>query len=219
MHQAAKKQEKERVFAQAEYTEEHVRRLSPARVFKSLCKIAFNTLCYAAALTWGSVEVIIFYIRQRFFGNAIPNYHEVDGVTLLRGGQPSTKGLRELAKRGVKTIINLRASDFNRKVIEEYHADQIRTVHIPFYPYNPDDRIMIDFLKIMKNKNHTPTFVHCFHGADRTGAVIAIYRIILQNWDKDRAIAEMKLKGFHWWHWNLIDYIRKLDVDYIRSQI
>ncbi len=201
------------------YTEEHVRRLSPFKVVKSLFKITHNWLSYFIALGWGSIEVIIFYIRQKLFGNDIPNYHEVDGHFLLRGGQPSTAGLRELAQKGVKTIINLRASDFNRKVISEYHADQMRTVHIPFYPYNPDDQIMVDFLRVMKDRNHMPAFVHCFHGADRTGAVIAIYRIILQNWDKDSAIAEMKVKGLHWWHRNLIEYIKNLDVERIRSQL
>ncbi len=203
----------------AKYTEDHIKKLSPFKVIKSLFKITFNTVFYCFALLWGSVEVAIFYIRQRFLGNSIPNFHEVDGEDLSRGGQPSNAGLRSLAKRGVKTIINLRASDFNRKVIQEYHSDQVRTIHIPFYPYNPDDQIMIDFLKVMKDKSHTPAFVHCFHGADRTGAVVAIYRIILQNWDKDRAIAEMKLKGLHWWHRNLIDYIKNLDVEHIRSQL
>ena len=203
----------------AKYTEEHIKKLSFFKVVKSLFKIGANSISYCFALMWGAVEVVIFYIRQKILGNAIPNYHEVDGNCLLRGGQPSSAGIRKLAKKGVKTIINLRASDFNRKVIKEYHTDQMRTVHIPFYPYNPDDQIMIDFLKVMKDQTHQPAFVHCFHGADRTGAVIAIYRIILQNWDKDSAIAEMKLKGLHWWHSNLIDYIKNLDVEAIRSKI
>lgn len=203
----------------ADYTAEHVRKLSPFKVIKSLWKIGANTVFYTIALLWGSVEVLAFFIRQRIFGNSLPNLHQVDGDDLLRGGQPSNAGLKKLAKKGVKTIINLRAADFNRKVIEEYHSDELRTIHIPFYPLNPDDQIMIDFLKVMKDRTHKPAFVHCFHGADRTGAVIAIYRIIVQNWDKDRAIAEMKLKGFHWWHKNLIDYIKELDVEYIRSQI
>lgn len=203
----------------ANYTADHVKKLSPFKVIKSLWKIGANTVFYSIALIWGTFEVIMFYIRQRIFGNKLPNLHQVEGANLLRGGQPSNAGLRELARKGVKTIINLRAADFNKKVIEEYHSDDLRTIHIPFYPLNPDDQIMIDFLKIMKDCDHKPAFVHCFHGADRTGAVIAIYRIIVQNWDKDRAIAEMKLKGFHWWHRNLIKYIRELDIDYIRSKI
>ena len=203
----------------AGYTAEHVRRLSPFKAIKSLWKIGANTVFYTIALLWGSVEVLAFFIRQRIFGNSLPNLHQVDGDDLLRGGQPSNAGLKQLARKGVKTIINLRAADFNRRVIEEYHSHELRTIHIPFYPLNPDDQIMIDFLKVIKDRSHKPAFVHCFHGADRTGAVIAIYRIIVQNWDKDRAIAEMKLKGFHWWHKNLIDYIKELDVDYIRSQI
>lgn len=187
-------------------------------LIKSGWKFVANSVLYALALFCGTFEVIGFYIRQKLLGRGLPNYHIVDDV-LLRGGQPSNSGLRELAKGGIKTIINLRTEDFNKKVINAYRTDQIRTVHLPFYPYEPQDQLMIDFLKIMLNPKHKPVFVHCFHGADRTGVVIAIYRIVVQNWDKEKAIAEMKKRGLHWWHKNLIDYIQNLDVDYIRSQI
>jgi len=198
--------------------ESFFRHLSFRSLFRSLWKLCANTILYVLALACGLFEVLWFYIRQKFLGYRLPNYHVVDNV-LYRGGQPSTSGLRQLAKEGVKTIINLRTEDFNKKVIEEYHSDQIRTVHIPFYPYEPQDCIMIDFLKIMLNPHYKPVFVHCFHGADRTGAVCAIYRIVVQNWDKEKAITEMKRKGLHWWHNNLVDYIRNLDVEAIRSQL
>jgi len=196
-----------------------VSRLSPFAVIKSLWKVGSNTIFYFLAFICGTVEVSIFYFRQKFLGYKLPNYHTVLGDTLYRGGQPSNSGLRELGKRGIKTIINLRVGGFNKKVIEEYYSDQIRAIHLPFYPYGPQDKIMIEFLKILLNPSCTPAFVHCFHGADRTGAVVAIYRIIVENWDKEKAIAEMKRKGLHWWHKNLIEYIHNLDIDHIRDQV
>ena len=37
-----------------------------------------------------------------------------------------------------------------------------------------------------------PVFVHCKHGADRTGTMVAFYRILFEGWSKDEAIREMK---------------------------
>ena len=37
-----------------------------------------------------------------------------------------------------------------------------------------------------------PILVHCQHGSDRTGAVIALYRILFQNMSKVEAIKELK---------------------------
>ena len=196
-----------------------LRRLSFRGVIRSVRKILSNLCLYLVALVFGGVEVALFFIRRKFLGQVLPNYHSVDEQTLYRGGQPSDEGLRTLAKKGIRTIINLRIEDFNKEVIEAYNGSDIRTIHLPFSPYDPQDRIFIEFLKIMGNKASTPAFIHCFHGADRTGTAVAIYRIIMQNWDKEKAIAEMKLKGLHWWHKNLIRYIKDLDVEAIKSEV
>lgn len=187
------------------------------KMIKSFCKIAKNLSLHALACICGGVEVIWFIIRQKFLGNKLPNYSVVEENALHRGGMPSEKGIEELAKNGIKTIINLRWGNFSEKVIEDYTKDKIRIFHLPFSPYDPQDQIMISFLKILINPHHKPAFVHCFHGADRTGAVCAIYRIIVQNWDKEKAIKEMKKKGLHFWHTNMIDYIEKLDVSSIKA--
>ncbi len=194
-------------------------KLSFRGALRSIRKILSNLSLYLVALLFGGVEVILFFIRRKFLGQVLPNYHSVDEETLYRGGQPSNEGLRALAEKGIRTIINLRIEDFNKEVIDEYNESDIRTIHLPFSPYEPQDRIFIEFLKIMRNKASTPAFIHCFHGADRTGTAVAIYRIIMQNWDKEQAIAEMKLKGLHWWHKNLIRYIKELDVDAIKTEV
>ncbi|MBM3193889.1 MAG: hypothetical protein FJZ59_06650 [Chlamydiae bacterium] len=189
------------------------------KLLKSFCKITKNLALYALAFLFGGIEVIWFFIRQKFLGNKLPNYSIVEENALHRGGMPSEEGVKELAKNGIKTIINLRCGNFSEKVIQDYTQDKIRIVHLPFSPYDPQDQIMINFLKILINPNHKPAFVHCFHGADRTGAVCAIYRIIVQNWDKEKAIKEMQKKGLHFWHTNMIEYIQKLDVEAIRSSL
>ncbi len=188
-------------------------------LLKTVWKLLKNFFFYLLAFICGGIEVIWFIFRQKILGNRLPNYFIVEDKALHRGGQPSSCGLEELTKNGIKTIINLRLRNFSQKAIEEYDKDQIRVIHLPFSPFEPQDQIMIHFLKILLNPKHRPAFVHCFHGADRTGAVCAIYRIVVQDWDKERAIAEMKRKGLHWWHTNMIDYIRNLDIVALKASI
>jgi protein tyrosine/serine phosphatase len=85
-------------------------------------------------------------------------------------------------------------------------------------PLNIEDKDVIRFLQIVTDSNCTPVFVHCQHGADRTGTMCAIYRIAVQGWSKDNAIEEMTKGGFDFhsiWK-NLPNYIRKLDVEEIK---
>ena len=41
-------------------------------------------------------------------------------------------------------------------------------------------------------------FVHCKQGMDRTGTVIACYRISRQGWENQKALTEAKSLGMHW---------------------
>jgi protein tyrosine/serine phosphatase len=84
-----------------------------------------------------------------------------------------------------------------------------------FYPVTGD---VVRFLKIVTDPNHTPVFVHCQHGADRTGTMCAVYRIAVQGWSKDEAIAEMTKGGFghHAIYKNLVKFVRDLDIDEIK---
>ena len=188
-------------------------------ILRSFWKISHNTLFYALAILCCSFEVIMFYLKRRFGKHRVPNYQIVDGLQLYRGGQPSNAGLKHLAENGIKTIINLRTGDFDRKAIKAYYQDKVRCIHLPFYPYSPTDTIMLEFLRIMISPSNTPVYVHCFHGADRTGTVCALYRIVVQNWDKEDAILEMEKHGLHWWQRHLVDYIRNVDAESIRKKL
>lgn len=186
----------------------------------SFFKKCVDGVLYCIALLCGSWAVLRFYVRQRVLRKHIPNFQEVDEKVLLRGGQPSSSGLSKLMQTGIKTVINLRqCKTFPGKKTKDLFQGKVLTFHLPFSPYRPSDRIAVIFLKILLNPKYHPAYVHCFHGADRTGTLCAIYRIVCQGWDKERAIEEMRSRGLHWWHNNLVDYIQKLDVQFIRSQL
>ena len=80
---------------------------------------------------------------------------------------------------------------------------------------------MVDFLRIVSTAEFQPVLVHCRHGSDRTGMMVAIYRIVVEGWTKAQAIDEMVNGGYGYhpvWR-NLVRYIDALDVDAIRAEL
>jgi len=144
----------------------------------------------------------------------LPNLHKVSD-DLYRGAQPTAEGMKQLEKLGVKTVVNLRSLHSDRDEIKD---TGLAYEHISMTTLNVEDKDVVRFLRIVTDGSRTPVFVHCQHGADRTGTMCAIYRIMIQGWTKDKAIEEMTKGGFGFhsiWQ-NLVDYIRKLDIDEIK---
>ena len=175
--------------------------------------------CVLACIV-GSFQIMIFYIRQHVFGNAIPRYQSVRDSYLYRGGQPSKEGMRELINRGVSIIVNLRSGNSDMRTIQKYFKGRIKSIHVPIFPFRPTDKSVIKFLRIFTSiEKKEAVYVHCFHGADRTGLMCAMYRIIFDGWNKQQAIDEMRKNGFHFWHRNIIEYIKNTDIDSLKKKV
>lgn len=144
----------------------------------------------------------------------LPNFHRVS-PTLYRGAQPTAEGIKELKSRGIKTIVNLRSFNSDR---DEIGDTGISYEHITMKAWHPEDKEVVRFLQIVTDAERTPVFVHCQHGADRTGTMCALYRIAVQGWSKEDAIAEMTGGGFGFhptWD-NLLEYLHELDIDALK---
>jgi protein tyrosine/serine phosphatase len=92
--------------------------------------------------------------------------------------------------------------------------------HISFATWHPEEQDVVRFLSIATDTNRAPVLVHCQHGADRTGTMCAIYRIVVQGWPRAEAIREMKEGGFGFhsvWQ-NLVRYMEDLDVEGVRRK-
>jgi len=144
----------------------------------------------------------------------LPNFFKVSD-DLYRGAQPTAEGFRELEKMGVKTDVNLRSFHSDSSLLE---GTKLGYENINVKAWHAEDEDLVRFLKIVTDKKNTPVFVHCQYGADRTGMVVAVYRMAVQGWTKDEAIEEMTQGGFGFhktWE-NLVTYLRKLDVDALK---
>jgi protein-tyrosine phosphatase len=119
---------------------------------------------------------------------------------LFRGAQPSAQGLGELKKLGVTTIVDLRGNS-GPVAWERAQAESLgmRFVNIPVLGWSaPDNAKVAKFLKLVQQDPTQKIFIHCYYGEDRTGVMVATYRIAQQNWTSDQAAAEMNSFGFHY---------------------
>lgn len=131
----------------------------------------------------------------------IPNFAKVaDGI--YRGGRPRKAGVQELKQLGIRTIINLDADTALQETDDARDEQQwaleagLKYIYVPMSPVSAPTTESIDTaLKQMLEPANQPVFVHCYRGSDRTGAVIAAYRITIDNWDIERAYEEMKRYG------------------------
>ena len=146
----------------------------------------------------------------------VPNLYRVSGE-LYRSDQPSFQGMENLKAMGLKTIVNLRSFHSDR---DEIGDTGLAYEHITMKPWHPEEKEAVQFLKIVTDPRRIPVLVHCRHGSDRTGAMVAIYRIAVQGWSKNEAIREMTEGGyrFHWIWSNLPQWVQGLDIDRIKEQ-
>jgi len=149
----------------------------------------------------------------------LPNLHQVT-TNLYRGAQPTAKGMAELKAMGIKTVINLRAFHSDKDELAKAGSD-LKPGRLQMKAWHGEDEDVIRFLKIVSNTNNLPAFVHCQHGADRTGVMCAMYRITVCGWTRQEAINEMTQGdfGFHRMWKNLVTYLKRVDVEEIKRQV
>ncbi|MCM8774368.1 MAG: tyrosine-protein phosphatase [Candidatus Omnitrophica bacterium] len=135
------------------------------------------------------------YIQDPFVD--IPNFSKVNDY-IYRGGYPKNKGYIYLKSLGIKTIVNFSGKNkrffYEQKIVHDYGFN---LVHIPLSIYSePEDEKVIKFLKILLNPKLQPVFVHCTNGRDRTGVMIAVYRVVGEGKGVKESYKEALRYGF-----------------------
>jgi protein tyrosine phosphatase (PTP) superfamily phosphohydrolase (DUF442 family) len=126
----------------------------------------------------------------------IARFARVD-AGLARGARPGAPGLQSLAGRGYRTVVSLRHDDDERAHVT---ALGMRYVEIPMKigPFGapvPTDAQARAFLAAVMPAANRPAFVHCHHGRDRTGVMVALYRVRVSHWTPAEAAREMDERG------------------------
>jgi protein tyrosine/serine phosphatase len=156
----------------------------------------------------------------------LDNLYRVNS-NLYRAAQPTANGFLFLNSKPtlladdlpIKTVISLRAWHDDAPLVPKDPAFKLEQIH--FNTWHPENDDVIKFLRIATTKENQPVLVHCQHGSDRTGTMVAIYRIAYEGWTKEQAIEEMIRGGygFHIMWQNLRYYIEQLDINEIKAQV
>jgi len=145
----------------------------------------------------------------------LQNFGQVSEA-LYRGAQPTAEGFKQLKQLGVKTVVNLRVTASDREAMAGLGLQHLE---LSFKPWHPEFEDLAPFLKLFEDSKNLPVFVHCKHGSDRTGTVVALYRMVHQGWTRERAIAELPRFGFHEIWGNLRDYLKVIEIDALKAAI
>lgn len=145
----------------------------------------------------------------------LENFYQVS-PQLYRSAQPYVAGFQALKQLGIGEVLDLRL----------YHQDVPTpdsglTLHnVPLFASSLNEANVVQALNVITHAEK-PLLVHCLHGADRTGVVIAMYRTVCQGWSKEQAISEMQQGdfGYHSLFSNIPNFIRHADVESIRQQV
>jgi len=127
----------------------------------------------------------------------LPNFQKVDDH-VYRGAQPTDSGFKDLAQLGIKTVVDLRDIGEHSQADEQKVVTELgmRYVSIPMHGLStPKDDKVAAVQALLNDTTSGPVFVHCKRGADRTGMVIAVYRISHDQWDNKKALSEAKSNG------------------------
>ena len=129
----------------------------------------------------------------------LPNFGRV-AETLYRGGQPTPDALKTLRAMDVGTVVNFRENHAETaKEKREVESLGMKYVGIPWSAsHHPSSAQVLEFLDLVRVKQNTKIFVHCRRGADRTGVMIAAYRIAVEHKSVAAAISEMHRFHYDW---------------------
>jgi protein tyrosine/serine phosphatase len=148
-------------------------------------------------------------VTQEPHPSPINNFQIVVPDGIYRSGQP--KGEADwayLKKIGITSVVKLNKFSFDADAAEEcqmakkYGID-VESIYMQpeDWPHNwnpwasPDVTEIMKAVQLLENRGNKKVLVHCAHGKDRTGLVVAVYSVRNKNYCKDAAYNEMKSYG------------------------
>ena len=134
-------------------------------------------------------------------------------TTIACGGSTKPEAIREIAKMGFKSVINLRLASEQGAMVEEegavVKAAGMNYVHLPFDAQSPDAHLIDNFIAAVTAPANQPAYVHCAAGG-RAASLWMVKRVLADGWDEQRALTEANALGLN-------DRFRPFALNYIRS--
>ena len=140
--------------------------------------------------------------------------------TLYRSEQPDAAVFGQMASQlGIKTELNLRLEHPNDAA--SLKGTGIKEIDVPMIGFWPNQGKIVTALKALRAAEKSgPVLVHCQFGADRTGAVIAMYRVVYQGWTPTDAADEMEQGDYHvHTEYGFSKFVRNVDIAAFRAAL
>ena len=153
-----------------------------------------------------------------------PNFHRVS-EDLYRSGQPDEDEFESLYTfNGIRSVLNLRASNRDKKAIASINRkwkNAFVLYEIPLDTGNITEKELLEILTVIRDAPK-PLLVHCWQGSNRTGCVVAAYRIVFENWSVEKAVSELTKPEYGYFkllYPYIPELLRKINWDKIKSDL
>jgi tyrosine-protein phosphatase SIW14 len=182
-----------------------------------LCVVGAFTLAALAAAPASAPRPRPVEWAQPVLDTSLKNLYQVS-PELFRSSQPDDEDVPALKSLGIRSVVNLREkhNDGGRKGFAGF---QVRWVAMDAAKVKPEE--VLEALRAIRDAPK-PALVHCWHGSDRTGVVVAAYRMVFQKWSRERAVDEFKNGGFGYHvrtYPNLVSLLQSIDVTQWRKEL
>ena len=151
--------------------------------------------------------------------NRAENFYQIS-ADVFRSEQPDVNLVPQLKQNRIDVVINLRSRDLDSTQLKDQN---LKLIHIPIntWSINREDLLQVMFEIQQAKAFEQKILIHCYHGSDRTGASIAMYRIIFEDWSTQNALDEMKYGGygFHPIWINIEKIFTPENIRWIREQL
>ncbi|MEI6797756.1 MAG: tyrosine-protein phosphatase [Pseudomonadota bacterium] len=151
----------------------------------------------------------------------LPNLYRLSDQ-IYRAAQPDSDGFRALQDMGVRSVLSLRQTIEDAPLARGSALILARVAMKSRYVGESNGaRVVQAMRELHAALQRGPVLVHCHHGADRTGLICALWRILYQGWSRQSAIDEV-IEGGYGFHpiWsNILRYVRSVDLVDLRDRI
>jgi uncharacterized protein (TIGR01244 family) len=146
--------------------------------------------------------------------DGIRNFTRVDDV-IGCAGATEPKAQAEIAKRGYKSLVNLREQGEVGAAIEESQkaaeAAGLKFFHLPLSSTKPEPAVADSFIKVVTDPANLPVYIHCA-SANRAAALLLAKRMLVDKWSEEKAVAEATAIGL------TNQSLKQFALDYVKSK-
>lgn len=146
-----------------------------------------------------AMHLDMLFVDHGVFRSVYLNRHRIDAYA-MRSAQPSPGQIKRLAKRGIKTIINLRGE---RTCGSFWLAQQAcAEAGVAFETYQlrsraaPTPAEVVGACELLKRVEY-PILMHCKSGADRVGLMSVLYLFVHRGVPIEQAVRQLSLRYGH----------------------